>query len=43
MHIHIYVTKINENRGHEFERQKEGVYGRSWREEWKGRSGIITL
>ena len=30
-------------RGHEFEREKGGIYGRVWREEREGRNVIIKL
>lgn len=32
----MYMIKINEMRGHEFEREKAEVYGRAWRKKSKG-------
>lgn len=46
MNIHIYTytymqVTTNENRGHEFEREQEGVYGRDQKVEREGRNDII--
>lgn len=39
-YIHVYtcmyMITINEMRGHEYEREKTGVYGRAWRKKSKG-------
>lgn len=39
--MHIHVTIINENRSQGFDRDQEGIYGRTCREEIEGGWGII--
>lgn len=43
LHIHIYIYAcMHVQRGHIFERwQQDGIYGKIWRKERKGRNGII--
>lgn len=41
--ISIYVTAISEKRGHEFERELEGIRGRILRKEREGVSDMIIL
>lgn len=37
----MYVTKINEIRGYEFEREPETVHSKVWREEREGGNDVI--
>lgn len=36
IYAYMFVTTINEKRGHEFKRKQGKVYGRIWKEERKG-------
>lgn len=40
---YIHAKTIYEQRGHGFERDQEGVYGRVWREVREERNGVIKL
>lgn len=35
-YTYMYITTVNEKGDHELEGEKEGVYGRSRKGEWKG-------
>lgn len=39
----MHATTVRENRGHEFERERGGVYGRVRREEIEGEDDLITI
>lgn len=41
MYVLMYVTTINEIRGHEFEREQERVHSKVWREEREGGNNVI--
>ena len=41
MHTYLHATTIKEKRGHEFEWQQGGVYGRVWTEEREGGNDVI--
>lgn len=38
---YIHVTTITKKRGREFERDREGLYGRFWREGKEGKNDMI--
>lgn len=37
----MHAITINEKRGHEFEREQEGIHGRTWWEEREGGNDVI--
>lgn len=42
MYLGLYIEK-QFKRGRRFEREKDGVYGRLWREAMKGSNDVIIL
>lgn len=40
-YTYMYVATSNDRRGHEFEREQGGLYGRLWRKEKEGGNHII--
>lgn len=37
------TIRIDDQKGHEFEGDQEGVYGNIWREEMEGRNSVIKI